>query len=126
MGMATTSGAAAGKRAYYGRRLITGIVCFIQELAAKDTTIIRSYTWKIEYLPTAIACINQPLLALRALLSTASIVVQAVIPPRAILVRSNTGLTVTPSGPMMIMPTPPPPNPPPPPPPPPPPSTSPP
>ncbi|HLQ28700.1 MAG TPA: hypothetical protein VK140_05620 [Ktedonobacteraceae bacterium] len=101
--MATTPGVAAGKRAYYGRRLITGIVRFIHELAAKDITITRFYTWKIAYLSTAIACINQPLLALRALLSTASIVVQAVIPARAILVRSNTGLTVTPSGPMMIM-----------------------
>src|ERR1700730_19445097 len=72
------------------------------------------------YLSTFIACINQPLPALRALLSTANIVVQAVIPARAILVRAQTGLMVTPSGPMMIMATgrpaapPPPPMPPPP------------
>ena len=47
MGMATTPKAAVGKRAYYGRRLITGIVRFIHELAAKNITIIKFYATSV-------------------------------------------------------------------------------
>jgi hypothetical protein len=47
MGMATTPEAAAGKRAYYGRRLITGIVRFIHELAAKEITITKFYATSV-------------------------------------------------------------------------------
>lgn len=47
MGMATTPQAAAGKRAYYARRLTTGIIRFIHELAAKDITITRSYATSV-------------------------------------------------------------------------------
>jgi hypothetical protein len=47
MGMATTPQAAAGKRAYYGRRLITGIVRFIHKLAAKNITITKFYATSV-------------------------------------------------------------------------------
>ncbi len=67
MGMATTPEAAADKRAYYRRRLITGIVPFIYGLAAKDTTITRFYTWKIAYLSTSIALVSINLCSLLAL-----------------------------------------------------------
>ena len=56
MGMATTPEAQAGKRAYYGRRLINGIVRFIQELATKDITITKFYATSVT--PTGIAILR--------------------------------------------------------------------
>ncbi len=56
MGMATTPEAEAGKRAYYGRRLISGIVRFIQELAVKDVTITKFYATSVT--PTGIAILR--------------------------------------------------------------------
>ncbi len=47
MGMTTTPQAEAGKRAYYGRRLISGIVRFIHERAAKEITITRFYATSV-------------------------------------------------------------------------------
>jgi hypothetical protein len=56
MGMATTPEAEAGKRAYYGRRLISGIVRVIQELAVKDVTITKFYATSVT--PTGIAILR--------------------------------------------------------------------
>ncbi len=56
MGMATTPEAEPSKRAYYGRRLINGIVRFLQELAAKDITITKLYATSVT--PTGIAILR--------------------------------------------------------------------
>jgi len=54
MGMATTP--EAGQHAYYGRRLISGIVRFIHQLAAKDITITKLYATSVT--PTGIAILR--------------------------------------------------------------------
>ncbi|HEX6479103.1 MAG TPA: hypothetical protein VF043_09685, partial [Ktedonobacteraceae bacterium] len=56
MGMATNPEADAGKRAYYGRRLISGLAHFIQELAAKNITITKFYATSVT--PTGIAILK--------------------------------------------------------------------
>lgn len=56
MGMATTPEAEAGKRAYYGRKLLTGLIRFIHELAAKDITITKFYATSVT--PTGIAILQ--------------------------------------------------------------------
>ncbi len=56
MGMATSTEVDAGKRVYYGRRLINGLVRFIQELAAKDITITKFYATSVT--PTGIAILK--------------------------------------------------------------------
>jgi len=52
----TTPEAETGKRAYYGRRLISGIVRFIQDLAAQDVTITKLYATSVT--PTGIAILR--------------------------------------------------------------------
>lgn len=56
MGMATSPEAEPGKRAYYGRRLINGVVRFIQELAAKHITITKFHATSAT--PTGIAILK--------------------------------------------------------------------
>lgn len=56
MGMATTPEVEAGKRAYYGKRLISGVVRFFQELAAKNVTITKFYATSAK--PTGIAILK--------------------------------------------------------------------
>ncbi len=56
MGMATSPEADPGKRAYYGRRLINGMIRFIQEMAAKDITITKFYATSVT--PTGIAILR--------------------------------------------------------------------
>jgi hypothetical protein len=56
MGMATSPEAEAGKRTYYGQRLIHGFIRFIQELAAKDTIITKLYATSVT--PSGIAILR--------------------------------------------------------------------
>lgn len=56
MGMATTPEADITKRAYYGRRLISGLVRFIQELVEKDVIITKFYATSVT--PTGIAILH--------------------------------------------------------------------
>jgi hypothetical protein len=56
MGMGTTPEAEAGKRAYYGRRLINGVVRSLQELAANNVTITKFYATSAT--PTGIAILK--------------------------------------------------------------------
>jgi len=56
MGMATTPEADITKRAYYGRRLIIGLMRFIHELAEKNITITKFYATSVT--PTGIAILH--------------------------------------------------------------------
>lgn len=56
MGMATTPEAEPSIRAYYGRRLINGIVRFLHELAKKDIIITKFYATSVT--PTGIAILR--------------------------------------------------------------------
>jgi len=56
MGMATTPEADITKRAYYGRRLIVGLMRFIHELAEKNIVITKFYATSVT--PTGIAILH--------------------------------------------------------------------
>lgn len=56
MGMATTPEADITKRAFYVRRLISGLVRFIRELAEKDIVITKFYATSVT--PTGIAILH--------------------------------------------------------------------
>jgi hypothetical protein len=56
MAMGTTPEVEAGKRAYYGKRLINGMVRFLQELAAKNVIITKLYATSAT--PTGIAILK--------------------------------------------------------------------
>ncbi len=56
MGMATIPEADITKRAYYGRRLIVGLMRFIHELAEKNVTITKYYATSVT--PTGIAVLH--------------------------------------------------------------------
>jgi hypothetical protein len=56
MGMATTPETNAGKRAYYGRRLINGLIQFFYQLAQHDITVTKFYATSAT--PTGIAILR--------------------------------------------------------------------
>lgn len=56
MSMVTTPEVEADKRAHYGQRLISGVVRFLEELAAQDVTITKFYATSST--PTGIAILK--------------------------------------------------------------------